>query len=109
MKSEVNCMNCMVSSFKDNLCEKEFCEKYKAIGSVDDFMELIGRKTGQWIPVSERLTEEGKAVLISDMFGVKYGWQYGGHWFTFVSYGRADVDPVAWMPLPEPYEDGGGK
>ena len=49
MKSEVNCTNCMVSSFKDSLCKKEFCEKYKAVGSVDDFMELIGRKTGKWI------------------------------------------------------------
>ena len=49
MNSEVNCMNCMVSSFKDSLCKKEFCEKYKAIGSVDDFVELIGRKTGKWI------------------------------------------------------------
>lgn len=48
MNSEVNCMNCMVSSFKDSLCKNEFCEKYKAIGSVDDFVELIGRKAGKW-------------------------------------------------------------
>ncbi len=81
----------------------------------------------QWIPVSERLPEDGSyLVAIKSIVGEprisirsfakdlnkvdefdfpkhKCGW-YGydseyGHW--------EDTDVIAWMPLPEPYTEGG--
>lgn len=38
---EVNCMNCIVGRFKDSLCPKEFCEKFKCAGESDDFIKHV--------------------------------------------------------------------
>ena len=61
-------------------------------------------KTG-WIPVSERLPKISGWYLVTGSRGaisVRY-WrkaipQQGG------SYWRGSVNPIAWMPLPEPYK-----
>lgn len=63
------------------------------------FMEM-GEKQ-QWIPCSERLPEEDRAYLVTNsqwgypMLGITYwltdGWQTKG-------------EPIAWMPLPEPWK-----
>ena len=63
-------------------------------------------KHGEWIPVSERLPEdEGWYLVTDDSGGVL--WLEGEHYdlesglepFCTVQ------NPVAWMPLPEPYRD----
>lgn len=49
---EINCMDCIVGNFKDSLCEKEFCEKFKCAGDGKDFIEYIlevQRPHGEWI------------------------------------------------------------
>lgn len=50
----------------------------------------------RWIPVEERLPEEGQEVIVSD-----------GNYVYLVEYdsdfGFDDVDATAWMPSPEPY------
>lgn len=64
----------------------------------------------QWIPVSERLPNSKKMVLVSlktglgewvetdfiDPFGTIYE-PWSRHW---------SCDVIAWMPLPEPYKEG---
>lgn len=69
-------------------------------------------KAKAWIPVTERLPEEKTAVLLScdDMYLAKLnhciGWISGNNWYTFSARGSYLVKyPVAWMPLPEPYEE----
>ena len=77
----------------------------------------------EWINVSDRLPVESKMVLISypaytDDSGEEYvegvGCGYlittvnGKYWFrsdgtTFGELGMVPVEPVAWMPMPEPY------
>ena len=41
MTREVNCMNCMIGRFKDDLCDEKMCEALKSIGDSDDFVDII--------------------------------------------------------------------
>ena len=65
----------------------------------------------QWIPCSERLPATNKDVLIQFYSNQAVGYVYddkwyinsGGDWSTDVFPG--DEQPLAWMPLPEPYKE----
>lgn len=71
------------------------------------FNEVVAKpKASEWIPVTERLPEERKVVLITnDKGNVRYG-QFRGtsgkywHW-----KGNTNEEVIAWQPLPEPYEE----
>lgn len=81
----------------------------------------------RWIPVTERLPEEDKEVLISyrykegegdtshsDIDITSYGQMYFGgqkvgrvkHWRAPFEYFESNYEVIAWMPLPEPYKGG---
>lgn len=64
----------------------------------------------RWIPVSEKLPPENTVVLVcGEKGGINIGnygthrTQYQGKWLSFHGWGNT-VNPVAWMPLPEPYK-----
>ena len=83
--------------------------------------------TGAWVPVSEKLPPEDEEVLVTrDFLGVKddkvgyYAYlkpcRYveiaqltGGAWVgnsdEYKVARNRHTDPVAWMPLPEPYKE----
>ena len=74
------------------------------------------REQTRWIPVSERLPEDGRPVLIYawnvhhviaryDSFRTENG--YKKCWVTADAWnGNTEIkrDVIAWMPLPKPYE-----
>ena len=63
----------------------------------------------KWIPINERLPEEHKRVIVSDVFGVYIGEfidteeSWGGKHFIN-EHGMHSKSVTAWMPLPEPYK-----
>ena len=64
----------------------------------------------RWIPVSERLPENHKRVIVFDVFDSIYIGEFiddeenwGGKHFIN-EYGMHSKSVEAWMPLPEPYK-----
>ncbi|MGF9060466.1 DUF551 domain-containing protein, partial [Klebsiella pneumoniae] len=51
-----------------------------------------------WIPVSERLPDEGDHVLVSDGVGMEVSWIRGREWKKLRHIYSEDV--THWMPLP---------
>lgn len=65
------------------------------------------RKTGNWIPCSERLPEIGQSVLLSvgGMYSAEGCLREDGDWAQFRWDAIQRKDMVgAWKPLPEPYQ-----
>ena len=95
----------------DGFC-KEICEKVDALPSATSKQRM-----GEWIPVSERLPEskpedleyptviaccEDGEVMTACFYESTKEWGIG-------EYYDRKINPVAWMPLPEPYREDGGE
>ena len=75
--------------------------------TLTDAQFALLRNPPQWIPVSERLPEDGKIVLVWHYSEVKTAWL--NHFTNGVAYFvQKDTgytcEPTHWMPLPEPPE-----
>ena len=61
----------------------------------------------RWIPVSEMLPKEYEIVLTwvryKKMEDFAIGWRSDKGWYSVGHSGKAEC--LAWMPLPEPYEE----
>lgn len=71
---------------------------------------LSAERTGEWIPVSERLPEDGIAVLITTENEEVYIDQvitdpYKERYFQS-NTGYDNFQVIAWQPRPEPYKGG---
>lgn len=74
----------------------ELWQKIKDAPSV-----VPSRETGKWVPVSERLPEDGYWLWSATSGEVKKDFYWQGHWELAEKFG---YEVVAWMPLPEPYK-----
>lgn len=87
--------------------------------AVQDFTDIVDRqpKAGVWIPVSERLPENYKDVLVQwektnrilniVMVYMSVGLiNEHGEWCNADGSGFLYENAIAWMPLPEPYKAG---
>ena len=101
------------------MTREEAVEKLKVFAPmvVDDTREALEMaiealeqepKTGEWIPCSERLPEDGQGVLVTvdaNKWNIEVGsCIYSGGTFHSKLY---DLDVLAWMPLPKPYREDG--
>ena len=64
-------------------------------------------KVGEWIPVTEKLPNDGEEVLFCDLFGDVMLGYHPKDWKRthFAERGSWELQKnvVAWMPLPKPY------
>ena len=101
-------------------------DDYRAL-MVESLEVLTGMpKAERWIPCAERLPEEERMVIVTirghdvircedgetleeaidrvmQMLRVSVGFMYDDGWFGVDGYAMM-VQPVAWMPLPEPWK-----
>ena len=86
--------NCPSSCFED-LCK-----------AVDIAIQALSAQPEQkWIPVTERLPDEGEPVLTQAMFkdDMKMCVSSRVDWNYWTGWGTRDINIIAWMPLPPIY------
>jgi len=123
----------IADDLRDQMTVVGYCamtERVKALPSAQP-----ERKTGRWIPCSERLPENIRPVIVTwkntdpaSYYQYIVGKHFTGtacykndkwYWYSsttedmLAEYGRYDseefdeaIECIAWMPLPEPYKEG---
>lgn len=88
----------------------------EVINGMADTIADLERKLAEreWIPVSERLSEDGVKVLCCDKHGdIYFGCHENTGWYweaeACADYWTKDPTVIAWQPLPEPYKGGDTK
>ena len=89
-----------------NLLEKVVKGQIKEIRAEGE--NFVKPKTGEWIPVTERLPEYRKEVLTCSNGGFieiqSLEESYGGYWENQKGDWSDFDEVIAWMPLPQPYK-----
>jgi len=77
-----------------------------SVFALDNLVETVNEAAvDKWIPVSERLPENRKEVLVTDDTDIFTGWYEEDKWCSCYEEFWPYSDPIiAWMPLPKPYE-----
>lgn len=91
-------------------CE-EMCKRFKNVPTSGTYgehrlvLDLLNQT--EWIPVSERLPERHKEVIVTDIeTSDTYQSQYIGNGYWECDNGILKNRIIAWMPMPEPYKEG---
>lgn len=122
MKLVQETVDCIRYTFKQDTESDKLVRNCMALvqnaidGEYHDMEEVdvseIERPEGKWIPVSERLPDLWAVVLVTDECGNAYEYERrpfdenGNEYNEWCFFGRKII---AWMPLPEPYKEGGEK
>lgn len=104
-------------SITDMVCHQGALEELDAIRLfIRSHMDEVPDNNAGWIPVSERLPEEGKEVLaqftvrvvhtnnkVDEFVYIHTMYYENGAWQSFAGVPNGKVE--AWQPLPEPYKE----
>ena len=74
---------------------------------MDAFDEYVDSNEPHWIPVTERLPEDERNVLITYYDEITMGWYRESEDTWLIYEGDANAEPeevTAWCELPEPYK-----
>ena len=85
----------------------------EATGIIGDLMLLVDEIEPQWIPVTERLPEEGRRVIVYDneraciyIASYEADRYYSGSYWEDDEGLICDFEEIsAWMPMPKPYKE----
>lgn len=97
-------MNVLGDSIND---DKDY---HRAVVLLNNLPSVIPKEKTGWIPVSERLPEDGQEILFSTKTGRVHSGKYhnddsANQWYSHRDKCRAWNNVVtAWMSLPKPYE-----
>lgn len=84
---------------------KEFFEEQSGAYPISLEYAIEELSKYRWIPVSERLPERIDFYLISDEKETWLSLWDGKEWASVTNLGLKIDGVLAWMPLPEPYEE----
>ena len=95
--------------------------KFNISVSVEKMLEAFrqeGYTVQKWIPCSEQMPESGEDVLVwfeyyrygdydglCQTYGIGTYYAYQKNWLINQSTGWNNLRVIAWMPLPDPYEE----
>ena len=96
-------------------CGEWYVEEGPEDGFIGTIKQLIDTQPTiepeqRWIPVTERLPENDTEVLVYLFENNKspyIAWISDGRWYTEYFEVEREDEPIAWMPLPEPYQKRG--
>ena len=85
---------------------------YHLYGRKDDMVfEEVPVPEQRWIPVTERLPEHEKYVLVTDSDGdveiasMEFIWEGDNEGYAWWLHDIGHIEVTAWMPLPSPYKE----
>lgn len=99
----------LIAEIREKIIPEKFGERCNALDVIYAVLRVIDEqpKVGEWIPCSERLPEEARAIEVTMYDGSRAIGHYYKRleaWFDSINDGAIDV--IAWKEPSEPWEGG---
>ena len=94
------------------LCEYALNQKDKSVTPNDIMRFPSAQSEPHWIPLEEKMPDTNVDILLQFKSNMGVGFYEDGDWAIntgdgiYSSIGYGEEKPIAWMPLPEPYQKG---